>query len=153
MQVRDGRRFRIGGAGLRMTRFESRIPSLESPWRGFTLIELLVVMVVISLLLTLAVPRYFHSVDRAREAVLKEDLAAMRDAIDKHYADTGKYPPTLEELVTKKYLRRVPADPITESAATWVLVPSPDAAAKGAIYDVRSGAEGKARDGKAFAEL
>jgi general secretion pathway protein G len=129
--------------------------------RGFTLIELLVVMAIIALLLTLAAPRYFQSVQRSREAVLREDLHLMRDAIDKHYADTGKYPATLEDLVSKRYLRRVPVDPITESATTWVLVEPPDkpgaqgGQAQGApgVYDVRSGAQGKSLSGTPYGEM
>ncbi len=121
--------------------------------RGFTLIELLVVMAIIALLLTLAAPRYFQSVQRSREAVLKEDLHLMRDAIDKHYADTGKYPANLEELVTKKYLRRIPVDPITESATTWVIVDPPDKPDTRVVYDVRSGAPGKSIGGTPYGEF
>ena len=120
--------------------------------RGFTLIEMLVVMVVIALLLTIAVPRYFHSVDRAREAVLRENLLLMRDALDKHYADTGKYPDALEDLVTRRYLRRLPIDPLTESETTWVIVP-PERAELGGIYDVHSGAEGQSLSGLPYGEL
>jgi general secretion pathway protein G len=121
--------------------------------RGFTLIELLVVMAIIALLLTLAAPRYFQSVQRSREAVLKEDLHLMRDAIDKHYADTGKYPANLDELVTKKYLRRIPVDPITESATTWVIVDPPDKPDTRVVYDVRSGAPGKSIGGTPYGEF
>jgi general secretion pathway protein G len=121
--------------------------------RGFTLIELLVVMAIIALLLTLAAPRYFQSVQRSREAVLKEDLHLMREAIDKHYADTGKYPANLEDLVTKKYLRRIPVDPITESATTWVLVDPPDKPGSRAVFDVRSGAPGKSLAGTPYGEM
>jgi general secretion pathway protein G len=121
--------------------------------RGFTLIELLVVMAIIALLLTLAAPRYFQSVQRSREAVLKEDLHLMRDAIDKHYADTGKYPATLDDLVAKKYLRRIPVDPITESATSWVIVEPPDKAGSNMVYDVRSGAPGKSLGGTPYAEF
>ncbi len=117
--------------------------------RGFTLIELLVVMAVISLLLTLAMPRYLHSVEKAREAVLKENLALTRQALDKYYGDTGKYPETIDALVAGKYLRSAPLDPITDSATTWVVVP-PDAPEKGGVYDVKSGAEGNALDGSAY---
>jgi general secretion pathway protein G len=121
--------------------------------RGFTLIELLVVMAIIATLLTIALPRYFGSVDKSKEVTLRQSLNVMRDAIDKFYADNGRYPDKLEELAEKRYIRAVPVDPITDSAATWVPVPSPDPAAKGSVYDVRSGAEGKASDGKPFAEL
>lgn len=117
---------------------------------GFTLIELLVVMAIIATLLSIAVPRYFHSMERSKEAVLRQDLATMRDALDKYYGDTGKYPDALDDLVAKKYLRSIPVDPITDSAATWVVVP-PEEAGKGAVYDVRSGAEGNASDGSAYA--
>lgn len=120
--------------------------------RGFTLIELLVVMAIIATLLTIALPRYFASVERAKEAALRTDLREMRDALDKFYSDTGKYPATLEQLVTAKYLRAIPRDPITESSATWITVP-PDDPAKGGVYDVRSGAPGRARDGTPFGEL
>jgi general secretion pathway protein G len=121
--------------------------------RGFTLIELLVVMAIIALLLTLAAPRYFQSVQRSREAVLKQDLHLMRDAINQHYADTGKYPASLDDLVTKKYLRRVPVDPITESATTWVIVEPPEKPDARVVYDVRSGAPGKSLGGTPYGEL
>ena len=119
--------------------------------RGFTLIELLVVMAIIAVLLTLAVPRYFGSMDRSKEAVLKEDLFQLRDAIGKYYGDKGKYPESLEALATEKYLRKVPVDPITESATTWVVV-APEDPQKGAVYDVKSGAQGKASDGSVYSE-
>lgn len=114
--------------------------------RGFTLIELLVVMVIISVLLTLAVPRYANSVGKAREAVLRQDLAVMREAIDRHFADTGRYPDGLETLVEKKYLRAIPRDPLTDSSESWRLLPPPDPAA-GGVYDVHSGAPGTGRNG------
>ena len=118
--------------------------------RGFTLMELMVVMAIIASLLTLALPRYFHSVERSREAVLKQDLSIMRDAIDKFFADRGRYPLTLEELAEKRYLRRVPPDPITDSATTWVIVPPPDVETREGVYDVRSGAPGNSIDGEAY---
>jgi general secretion pathway protein G len=116
---------------------------------GFTLIELLVVFAIIALLLTIAVPRYFNSLDRSKEAVLKENLYQMRDAIGKYYADKGKYPDTLDALATDKYLHKVPLDPLTESATTWVVV-MPQDAQKSGVYDVKSGAQGKALDGTEF---
>ena len=117
---------------------------------GFTLIELLVVMSVIALLLTIAVPRYFHSVDKAKEAVLKENLVQLRDTIDQYYADKGMYPSRLDDLVTHKYLRSVPLDPITERRDTWIIVPPHDIGAAG-VFDVASGAPGLARDGSPYA--
>ena len=121
------------------------------PGRGFTLIELLVVMAIIAVLLTLAVPRYFGSMDKSKEAVLKEDLFQLRDAIGKYYGDKGKYPESIETLATEKYLRKVPVDPITESATSWVAVP-PEDPQKGAVYDVKSGAQGKASDGSVYSD-
>jgi len=117
--------------------------------RGFTLIELLVVLAIIATLLTLAVPRYYSSVDKSKEAVLNENLYQMRDAIGKYYADRGKYPESLQALATDKYLRSVPLDPVTDSAATWIVL-APEDPQKGGVYDVKSGAPGKALDGSEF---
>src|SRR5712691_6187360 len=108
-------------------------------------------MAIIALLLTLAIPRYFGSLERSKEAVLREDLFQLRDAIGKYYGDKGKYPESLDALATEKYLRKIPIDPITDSGATWLTIP-PDDPQKGGIYDVRSGAQGKASDGTAYAE-
>lgn len=117
--------------------------------RGFTLIEVLVALAIVALLLSIVTPRYFGGLARAEESVLRESLYLMRDAIDKHYADTGRYPASLEELATKRYLRAVPVDPITQTASTWVLL-APSDPKQGAIYDVRSGAKGNGRDGTAY---
>ena len=115
------------------------------------MIELLVVMAIIALLLTLAIPRYFGSLERSKEAVLREDLYQLRDAIGKYYGDKGKYPESLDALASEKYLRKVPVDPITESTATWVVV-APEDPQKGGVVDVKSGAQGKASDGSVYAE-
>ena len=124
--------------------------------RGFKLIELLVVISLIVLLASISMLMYRNSVQRGREAVLKEDLFRMRDAIDQHYADKGKYPASLEDLVTAGYLRKVPVDPMTQSADTWQTVQAePDPAnltVEPGIYNVRSGAEGEALDGSKFTE-
>ena len=124
--------------------------------RGFTLIELLVVLSLIVLLASIGLVMYQNSVQRGREAVLKEDLFRMRDAIDQHYADKGKYPGSLEDLVSAGYLRKVPVDPMTQSTETWQTVPAePDPAnltVEPGIYNVRSGAEGQALDGSKFSE-
>jgi general secretion pathway protein G len=111
---------------------------------GFTLVELMVVLAVIALLLSVVVPDYMGRMRRAEEAVLQENLLLMRDALDKHYADAGKYPGSLEELVAKRYLRSIPKDPFTQSAGTWVAVPPQDTR-KGNVWDVRSGAKGYER--------
>ena len=111
---------------------------------GFTLVELMVVLTIIALLLSLVVPDYVGRMRRAEEAVLKENLMVMRDALDKHYADAGKYPASLDELVSKRYLRAVPSDPFTNSTGTWIAVPPSDPK-KGGIYDVHSAAKGYER--------
>ena len=103
-------------------------------------------MSIVAVLLTIAVPRYFSGVDHAREVALRHNLNAMRDAIDKHHADTGVYPDSLEALVEKRYLKALPLDPITESAQTWQIVP-PLPPHKGRVFDIHSGAPGASRDG------
>ena len=119
---------------------------------GFTLIELLVVLAIIGTLLTIALPKYLHSVARSKEAVLHQDLRVMRSAIDQFFADTGRYPEALDDLVAKRYLRSVPEDPETGSAATWVSVAPPEGVASAGIYDVRSGADGLSMEGTAYAQ-
>lgn len=118
--------------------------------RGFTLVELLVVMAIVSTLLSLVVPRYWGGVKRAEEATLRQNLALMRGAIDQHYADTGRYPESLEELVTRRYLRQVPLDPLTGARDTWVLA-APPPPEPGRVYDVKSGSAATAIDGTPFA--
>ena len=120
--------------------------------RGFTLIELLVVMAIIGTLLAIVAPQYFKSLDRSRESTLRQNLRATREAIDRYYGDLGRYPDALEDLVTRRYLRSVPVDPITESTATWIAVAPPEGLAAGKVYDVKSGAPGKAQDGSEYAE-
>ncbi|XYJ09330.1 prepilin-type N-terminal cleavage/methylation domain-containing protein [Telluria sp. B2] len=120
--------------------------------RGFTLIELLVVLGIVALLLTLAVPRFFPSVDKTKETILLDNLRNTRAVIDQYHADTGRYPDSLEQLVEKKYLARVPVDPVTESETTWVIVPPEEGSAPGGVYDIRSGAPGNGRDGRPYAE-
>ncbi|UTY55757.1 type II secretion system protein [Massilia sp. erpn] len=120
--------------------------------RGFTLIELLVVLGIIALLLTLAVPRYFPSVDRTKETVLNDNLRNTRLVIDQFYGDTGRYPDSLEQLVEKKYLRSMPIDPITEASDSWIVVP-PDDGSKGGVADIKSGAPGNDRNGKPYSDL
>ncbi len=112
---------------------------------GFTFVELMVVMAIIALMLTIALPRYFSGLERAKEGILKEDLFTMRDAIDDYYVDKGQYPYSLEVLVKDRYLRAIPPDPITESKDTWIIIGLPQN--PDVVYDIRSGADGKASDG------
>ena len=119
--------------------------------RGFTLIELLVVLGIIALLLTLAVPRFFPSIDKSKETILAENLRNTREIIGQYYSDTGRYPDSLEQLVEKKYLRALPLDPLTESTDSWTVIP-PEDGALGGVYDLRSGAPGVDRSGKAYAD-
>ena len=125
--------------------------SLRHARRGFTLIELVVVLAIVALLLALATPRYFHRIDKSKETILKANLAATRDVLDKYYGDNGKYPDRLETLVEKKYLRSLPFDPMTESVTTWLIV-APDTPEKGGVFDLHSGAEGNSSDGTPYAE-
>ena len=118
--------------------------------RGFTLIELLIVMAIIGTLLTIAVPRYFHTLQRARETVLRQDLAILREAIDKYYSDLGKYPEALPDLAEKRYVRSVPVDPFTRLADSWTAVQSEDPDHPG-VRDVHSGAADLATDGTPLA--
>ena len=119
--------------------------------QGFTLIELIVVMAIIALLITIVAPRYMRSLEKSKEAVLKEDLWVMRDALDKYYGDLGKYPNSLDDLVEQKYLRTVPVDPMTDSISTWQVV-APADPELGAIYNVKSGASGASTIGTSYSD-
>jgi general secretion pathway protein G len=119
---------------------------------GFTLVELLVVLAIVAVLLTISVPRYFSSVDRAKETVLVENLRTTRDAIGKFFGDTGRYPDSLDELVQRRYLRTLPQDPVADSAETWVLS-TPEAGYKGRIADLHSSAKGNTLDGRPYGSL
>lgn len=103
---------------------------------GFTMIELVVVMAAIGLLLSIALPRYLDALERGKLQVQQQNLAQLRDAIDKYYGDNGKYPDNLDDLVTKKYLRAIPVDPVVD-APVWAVVPPKDPG-MGNVYDVQS---------------
>ena len=124
--------------------------------RGFTLIEVLIVVTLLVVLASVGMPLYQNATRRSREAVLKEDLFRMRDAIDQYYADKTKWPQSLQDLVSEGYLREVPKDPITDSTETWITEPAdPDAsnpAADPGIDNVKSGAEGTGLDGTNYAD-
>ena len=117
--------------------------------KGFTLVELLVVLAILALLLTLAVPKYFTSIEKAKDATLRQDLNTLRESLDKYYADNGKYPSTLDDLVEHKYIRKLPVDPITEKTTTWVFTPA-EPPLEGDIYDIHSGSKGVAKDGSRY---
>ena len=128
----------------------------NSSSRGFTLIELLVVISMISILAAMGMVQYRNSIRRTQEVTLKHDLFHFRDAIDQYYADKGKYPASLDTLVSDGYIRKIPDDPITNSSSTWQTIPAePDPAnpsAEAGIYDVKSGASGTALDGTTYSE-
>lgn len=108
--------------------------------RGFTLIELMIVISIISILITMAMPNYAVYTIRGKEAVLKENLATLRQVLDQYRADTGSYPDTLQDLVEKEYIKSVPLDPMTHSNETWILMPSINDEETG-IYDIYSGSD------------
>src|SRR3954451_7498703 len=130
--------------------------SADVQTRGFTLIELMVVLSIIVILASMGLAQYRNSIVRANEAVLKEDLFRMRDAIDQYYADKGQYPSSLDALASDGYLRKMPDDPFTKSASSWQAVPAePDPnnpSASAGIYDVKSGSDGVALDGSKYAD-
>jgi general secretion pathway protein G len=123
---------------------------------GFTMIELTVVIALLMILAAMGMAQYKGSLVHAREAVLKEDLFGMRDAIDQYYADKGQYPGTLDALVSDGYMRKIPEDPFTRSNTTWQTVPAePDPnnpTAEAGIYDVKSGSDETAMNGEKYAD-
>jgi general secretion pathway protein G len=123
---------------------------------GWTLIELFVVLSIVVLLATLAMSQYRNSIRYAKEAALRSDLFLMRDAIDQYYADKGRYPESLQTLVSESYLRAVPRDPFTESSETWITVPADpepgSGSASAGIYDIKSGSADIAMDGSRYGE-
>jgi general secretion pathway protein G len=133
----------------------SRLPNYQRQ-RGFTLIELLVVLTMIVVLASMGLAQYRISVIHSREAVLREDLFRMREAIDQYYADKGQWPSTLDALVSDGYLRKLPNDPFTKETTSWQAIPAePDPnnpTAEPGVYDVKSGSDATALDGSKYAE-
>ena len=142
----------LGMTGSRRLRSRTRGASD----RGWTLIELLIVISIIMILASLALVQYRTSVTSAKEAALRSDLFFMRDAIDQYYADKGKYPESLQALVSENYIRAVPKDPITNSTDTWQTVaaePTPGStSADSGVYDVKSGSDGAGIDGSKYGD-
>lgn len=120
---------------------------------GFTAIELILVLVIVALLASIAAPNVSKSIQRATETALKENLYITRSALDDFYADVGRYPNTLEELVEKKYLRNLPLDPITDDRSSWQLSYSEEQGAdQQGIMDIHSGADGESMEGQSYQE-
>ena len=112
------------------------------------------VLAIVALMLTIAAPRYFQSIDKSKETLLVENLRITREVIDRFYADVGRYPHSMEELVEKKYLRSMPRDPVADSTTLWTIVPKPQGVeAEGSVWDIKSGAPGTTRDGIPFSSL
>lgn len=118
---------------------------------GFTLVELLVVLSILALLLSLAVPRYFSGVQRAKEQALRQQLTTTRKALDEYFSDQGQYPETLQELVDKHYLDKLPWDAIAERNDTWAIT-APELPLVGGVYTLHSSAAGQATDGSLYTE-
>jgi general secretion pathway protein G len=112
----------------------------------------LVVLVILALLLSVSVPRYLQSLDKAKEVTLQDTLRQTRTVLDQFFQDTGRYPDSLNELVEKRYLKRLPIDPVTERTDTWILLP-PVSPTKGEVADIKSGAQGQTQHGRRFDEL
>ena len=120
---------------------------------GFTLLELMIVVTIIGILATISQPMFRNAMLQAREAALRENLYVLRDAIDKFYADTDKYPESLTDLVEKRYIRKLPKDPITGSSETWQVVYYADEKGQQAgIFDVRSGSDAVGSDGQKYSD-
>ncbi len=125
--------------------------NIKTGKKGFTLLELIIVISIIGILLTIAQPTYKNSVIKAKETVLRENLFAMRSAIDQYYADNQRYPDSLDLLVKKGYLRSIPKDPFTDSNSTWIIVNSPIPDEPG-IYDIKSGSNQISLSGTPYAD-
>jgi general secretion pathway protein G len=150
----------VNGARRRARRADIHQPA-NSPIRqfseaGFTLIELMVVISLIIVLASMGLVQYRQSIVRSKEAVLKEDLFRMRDAIDQYYADKNSYPSAIDSLVSDGYLRSIPKDPFTNSESSWQTIPAePDPnnpVGDPGIYDVKSGADATALDGSRYSD-
>lgn len=141
-----------------------RLNAFSENRQGFTLIELMIVMTIIGILVAVAAPNYQWALIRAREAVLRENLYSIRSAIDQFYADQGKYPETLADLVNKRYLHTIPRDPFTSKDNTWIIITPPAdtpvgmfqgtslSTAQSLVYDLQSGSNLIGSDGRPYRE-
>lgn len=120
--------------------------------QGFTIIELLLVLLLVSMLASLATPVIFKSISRAEESSLKENLFVLRRAIDNYYADNGHYPEHIEVLVDKRYIRKIPVDPVTGENNSWKFLISEDDVEIAGIIDIFSGSEKKSIEGTPYGE-
>ena len=147
-------RFQDGQRGC-VNECASVVPSQRCE-SGYTLIELLIVLSIVMVLASMGLAQYRNSVQYAKEAVLKQDLFVMRDAVDQYYADKGQYPSTLDALASDGYVRRITKDPITNSTSTWQAVPAESnpksPAVEPGLFDVKSGSDRTALDGTKYAD-
>ena len=128
-----------------------RTPGTLKNRKGYTLIEMMIVISIISILATMAMPSFQRSLIRAKETNLRRTLFIMRDTIDQYYADNGRYPDSLQDLETGKYIRQIPMDPFTGSSDTWITIP-PEGFAEGTVYDVHSGSNKVSLEGTPYNE-
>jgi general secretion pathway protein G len=147
-------RFKVGGSRLARLRERAATALPSAGESGFTLMELMIVMFIIGILAAMAVPAFRANMVAAKEAVLREDLQVMRQAIGSYTVDKQKAPQALADLVSAGYLKAIPKDPITGRTDTWIESQSDDMTTidqtEAGIDDVHSGAQSTASDGSSY---